>query len=94
MKEKIIKTMIARGVDARGRDYELYDYGANGLTPKTINGIPNDRNYRYWCYYCGGRVFACGNSRDELIKTMRYSTEESRYYGLHGRFELVDGKAA
>lgn len=83
-----MKKLIAYGFDARGRDYKLYDYGADGYTPKTINEYPNENTYRYWCY-CSYRIFACSNDRDDIIRTMKYSTEDSRYYGVKGSFTMV-----
>lgn len=83
-----MRTMIAYGRDARGRGYELYDYGVGGYAPKTINGVLNESSYRYWCFY-DGRTFFCTNNLCGAIEDMKSATEESRFYGSKGSFVKV-----
>lgn len=74
-----MRKLIASGVDARGRGYDLYDFGAR----------PDDKNaYRYWCF-CAGTMFARTNDREGAVREMRDATEGSCYYGARGWFAIV-----
>ena len=84
-----MRKLIAVGLDARGRGYNLYDYGEGGISPKTVNEYPNENSYRYWCDY-EGRTFACSNDREYIIHVMRNATENSRYYDKKGCFRMVE----
>lgn len=83
-----MRKLMATGFDARGRCYKLYDYGADRYAPKTINEHLNNKSFRYWCFY-EGRTFLCTNDVDKAIKDMRDATENSRYYGSTGSFEMI-----
>ena len=84
-----MRKLIAVGFDARGRGYNLYDYGIMGYAPSTVNELPNRNSYRYWCF-CDRRTFACSNDREYIIHVMRDATENSRYYDKKGYFRMAE----
>ena len=84
-----MRTLIAKGSDARWRNYQLYDYGSSPWNPKTINGLLHDGTpYRYVCFYVG-RTYTCSNNREDIIKQVKDATSGSCYYDMKGHFEMV-----